>query len=113
MEVFSFAPWVYIIAFMPALDATFDGLTEGELFSWSFLLSGIITMGLSFLAREGILFRYAGEIKPPVDGSMSIIKAETLKEREGLQRYLYWTGLLFLFLSFDIFYGISTIIAAL
>ena len=113
MEVFSFAPWVYIIAFMPALDATFDGLTEGELFSWSFLLSGIITMGLSFLAREGVLFRYAGEIKPPVDGSMSIIKAETLKEREGLQRYLYWTGLLFLFLSFDIFYGISTIIAAL
>jgi hypothetical protein len=70
-------------------------------------------MGLSFLAREGVLFRYAGEIKPPVDGAMSIIKAETLKEREGLQRYLYWTGLLFLFLSFDIFYGISTIIAAL
>lgn len=112
VEVFSIAPWVYIFAFMPALDATFE-LSEGELFSWSFLLSGIITMWLSFLAREGILFKYADKIKPPDDGTTSIIKAETLKGREDLQRYLYWTGLLFLFLSFDIFYGISTIIAAL
>ena len=113
-EVFVFAPWAYVIAFPPALADTFPELNGSELFSYSLLLSGLMTMLLSLLARNQSLFMYVESVEftEEMEGSRHLMKHHTSADRDYVQRYLYWSGLVLFFLSFDVFYGVSSILAA-
>ena len=114
-EVFVFAPWAYVIAFPPALADTFPELNGSEIFSYSLLLSGLMTMLFSMLARNKSLFMYVETVAftEEMEGSRNLMKHKTSADREYVQRYLYWSGLALFFLSFDVLYGISSVLAAI
>ena len=115
-EVFIYAPWAYLISFPSAIDATFDDLNMGEVMGYSTLLSGIITMIFSLMARNGTMFKFSKPVVESEEGSGDSMKSpfsySTTEDRRMIQKYLYGSGLILLFLSFDIYYGLSTVLAA-
>ena len=111
-EVFIFAPWAYLIALPSAIDASVDGLGAGEIMGYSTLLAGIVTMLFSLMARNGSMFKFSFPVVDTRDGPRNLLFYSTNQDRELIQKYMYGTGLILLFLSFDIYYGISTVLAA-
>ena len=117
-----YAPAAMLFSLLTALtlDSNFSELTEGELISYSLFWMGIFSLTLHYLARSGLLYRWAKEGNEDENDKtgyelfdISIPNLDSIAGRKQLITNLqYWTlgGLL---LSWDALFGIGTIFGAI
>ena len=114
-----YAPAAMVFSLLTAftLDSNFSNLTGGELISYSLLGTGIFSLILHYGARSGLLYKWANS--PPEENTSGVLETnygipnlETVGGREKLIINLqYWT-IISLLLSWDVLFGIGTILGA-
>ena len=115
-----YAPAAILFSLLTAftLDVNFVDLSGGELLSYSLLGMGVFSLILHYLARTGLIYRWAEkgndvEKAKGMEAIFGIPDLDSIKGREQLITNLqYWTvaGLL---LSWDVLFGIGTICGAI
>ncbi|MBJ23262.1 MAG: hypothetical protein CMB64_01195 [Euryarchaeota archaeon] len=115
-----YAPAAMLFSLLVAftLDDNFSGITETELISNTLLGVGLFSLGLHYLARSGLLYKWADDPNNTenngVINPLNIMpNVESIDGRKKLITNLqYWTIISLLF-SWDSIYGIGTIFGAI
>jgi len=127
MEGFAFAPVAYFFSFLIGFES--EGYNGFELFSITCFGTGLVVFAMWIASTKGLLFKWAKEVVSIEDlnqGLMtnvagtaifskqpSMIRCATEEGREKLSAALRIWGMVFLLLSFDEVYGLSTLFVAL
>ncbi len=99
-------------------DSNFSDFTGFEILSYSLLGTGVFSLILHYLARSGLLYKWANKPEEGVSENATLIGeiiSPNLDSIEGREKLIiklqYWT-MLSLLLSWDALFGIGTIIGA-
>ena len=115
IDFIPFMPMAVLISFWFGFtaDSNFSHFTEGDIFFYSMLGTGLITMALNRFADNGLLFKWADEADDLPDAIASNFVLKSIQGREKMVEVMrYWT-LICLTLSWTAFYGIGTMVGAI